>query len=93
MAQALGDKHAMVLKNHGLLAAGRSIAEAVILADTMEKEAEIQLLAMAAGKLDLPSVAGRERTREYLRGEAMIERSWTYLLRRLAQARPHVMAM
>jgi L-fuculose-phosphate aldolase len=93
MAQALGRRHAMVLKNHGLLAAGRSIAEAVILADTMEKEAEIQLLAMAAGKLDLPTVAGRERTREYLRGEAMIERSWTYLLRRLAQARPHVMAM
>lgn len=93
MARALGDKSAMVLKNHGLLACGRSIAEAVILADTMEKEAEIQLMAMAAGKLDLPSVEGRERSKQYLRSELMIERSWTYLLRRLAAERPEIMQL
>jgi L-fuculose-phosphate aldolase len=93
MAEALGRKSAMVLKNHGLLAVGRTIPEAVILADTMEKEAEIQLLAMAAGKLDLPSVEGRERSKAHLRSDLMIERSWTFLLRRLARERPHVLSM
>jgi L-fuculose-phosphate aldolase len=93
MAQALGRKHAMVLKNHGLLTVGRSIPEAVILADTMEKEAEIQLLAMAAGKLDLPTVEGRERSKAHLRSDLMIDRSWTFLLRKLARERPHILAM
>jgi hypothetical protein len=59
----------------------------------MEKEAEIQLLAMAAGKLDLPSVEGRERSKAHLRSDLMIERSWTFLLRRLARERPHVLSM
>ena len=43
----------MVLKNHGLLTAAPSIPAAVILADAMEKEAEMQLMAMAAGVLVL----------------------------------------
>lgn len=93
MAGALGGRHALVLKNHGLLAVGRSIPEAVILANTMEQEAEIQLLAMAAGKLDPPSDDGNRRTREYLRSEKMIGRGWSYLLRRLASERPEVMEM
>ena len=87
------DRNVLVLKNHGLLATGRSIPEAVLLADTMEREAEIQLLAMAAGKLDLPSVEGRERSKEYLRSEKMIGRAWAYQLRRLARERPEILDM
>ena len=93
MARALGGRSAMVLKNHGLLAAGRTIPEAIVLADTMEREAEIQLLAMAAGTLDLPSIEGRERSKEYLRSDKMIGRAWTYQLRRLARERPEVLEM
>ena len=93
MARALGPRSAMVLKNHGLLATGRTIPEAVMLADTMEREAEIQLLAMAAGKLDLPSIEGRERSKKYLRSDKMIGRAWAYQLRRLASKRPDVLEM
>ena len=93
MANALGNRHALVLKNHGLLAVGRSIAEAVLLANTMEHEAEVQLLAMAAGTLDPPSPEGARRSQEYLRSDKMIGRGWAYLMRRLAAERPDVLEM
>lgn len=91
MARVLGDRSCMVLKNHGLLTAASSIPAAVILADTMEREAEIQLMAMAAGRLDPPSDAGNRRTKEFLFNDRMFGRGWTYLLRRLARERPEVM--
>ena len=93
MAQALGQKSAMVLKNHGLLTVGRSIPEAVILANSMEETAEIQLMAMAAGKLDLPSDEGAQRTKTYLRDEKMILRGWSFWMRRLARERPEILKM
>ena len=93
MASALGQRSALVLKNHGLLAVGRSIPEAVILTDTMERLAEIQLLAMAAGTLDLPSAEGCARTKEYLASDLMIGRAWSYMLRRLARERPNILQM
>jgi len=93
MAAALGEKSAMVLKNHGLLTVGRSIPEAVILANCMEETAEIQLMAMAAGTLDLPSDAGNERTKSYLRNEEKIMRGWSFWMRRLARERPELLDM
>lgn len=93
MAQALGPCHAMVLKNHGLLTVGRTIPEAITLAISMDQEAEIQLLAMAAGTLDPPARKEALRTKEYLRSDLMTGRFWTYYLRQLARARPEVLQM
>lgn len=93
MARALGPKSCMVLKNHGLLTAATSIPAAVILADTMEREAEMQLMAMAAGKLDPPSPEGSKRSKGYLFNDLMFGRAWTYLMRRLARERPDVLQM
>ena len=93
MARALGDGSCMVLKNHGLLTAATSIPAAVILADTMEREAEMQLMAMAAGTLSPPSDAGSARTKGYLFNDKMFDRGWTYLLRQLARNKPDVMNM
>ncbi len=93
MARALGEKSCMVLMNHGLLTAASSIPAAVILGDTMEREAEMQLMAMAAGKLSPPSDDGSRRTKAYLFDDKMFGRGWTYLLRRLARERPDVMQM
>lgn len=93
MARALDRRSCMVLKNHGLLTAATSIPAAVILADTMEKEAEMQLMAMAAGKLSPPSVDGNQRTKNYLFNDKMFGRGWTYLLRQLARQKPDVMNM
>lgn len=93
MARALGDKSCIVLKNHGLLTAASSIPAAVILGDTMEREAELQLMAMAAGKLDPPSDEGSRRTKKFLVNDQAFERGWTYLLRRLARAKPDVLQL
>lgn len=93
MARALGEKSCMVLKNHGLLTTASSIPAAVILAETMEKEAEMLLMAKAAGTISPPSAEGSERTKKFLFNDKAFGRGWTYLLRRLALIRPDVMNM
>jgi ribulose-5-phosphate 4-epimerase/fuculose-1-phosphate aldolase len=49
IAHALGDKKAVILRNHGLLTAGHSVDEAVWWFITMERSCQAQLLAEAAG--------------------------------------------
>lgn len=49
MAQALGDKRAMLLRHHGLITVGGSVDEAVHWFVTYEGCAQMQLLAAAAG--------------------------------------------
>ncbi|MFB3094236.1 MAG: class II aldolase/adducin family protein, partial [Candidatus Acidiferrales bacterium] len=52
---SLGDKNAMILRNHGLLALGDSIATAFTRAYYLEKACQIQLDAMATcAELRLP---------------------------------------
>jgi len=50
----LGDKSAMILRNHGLLTVGRSVSEAFLRMYYLEKACEIQLAAQASGQLVLP---------------------------------------
>jgi L-fuculose-phosphate aldolase len=52
IAAALGSKRAVLLAHHGLLVAGDSIEQACMLALTFEHAAHLQLLAMAAGKIE-----------------------------------------
>ncbi|HEY5607645.1 MAG TPA: class II aldolase/adducin family protein [Alphaproteobacteria bacterium] len=94
MARALGPRSAMMLKNHGLLTAGTTIAEAVLMAITMDEEAEIQLLALGAtGRLSLPSREGSLRCKQYVRSELMTQRGWAYFLRKIERQRPEVFEM
>ncbi|MFJ3468923.1 class II aldolase/adducin family protein [Pseudomonas sp. NPDC090201] len=50
----LGDKSAMILRNHGLLTVGRNVSEAFLRMYYLEKACEIQLAAQASGQLVLP---------------------------------------
>jgi ribulose-5-phosphate 4-epimerase/fuculose-1-phosphate aldolase len=50
IAQALGSKKAIILRNHGLLTVGRNVDEAAWWFVTMERSCQAQLLAEAAGK-------------------------------------------
>ena len=50
IAHALGDKKAVILRNHGLLTVGHSVDEAAWWFITMERSCQAQLLAEAAGK-------------------------------------------
>jgi ribulose-5-phosphate 4-epimerase/fuculose-1-phosphate aldolase len=49
IAHTLGEKKAVILRNHGLLTAGHSVDEAVWWFVTMERTCQAQLLAEAAG--------------------------------------------
>ena len=49
IAHALGDNKAVILRNHGLLTVGTTVDAAVWWFMTMERSAQAQLVAMAAG--------------------------------------------
>lgn len=88
LAQALGDKRILLLKNHGLISVGSSIGAAVIGAVVLEANAKLQLAVMAAGKLNaLPAVAAVE-ARRFLTTETNTHDRWAMFKRRAARARP-----
>ena len=56
LVKDLGNKDVMILRNHGLLTVGRTIAEAFILMFYLEKACEAQILAQSTGSpLIIPS--------------------------------------
>lgn len=50
---SLGDKKAMILRNHGLLTVGKTIAEAFLRLYRLERACQVQLDAAAAGTLNI----------------------------------------
>ncbi len=61
IANAIGDKRALLLSHHGLLIAGGSIEEACVLALLFERAARMQLMAMSAGQIrPIPEALGKE---------------------------------
>ncbi|MEM5403041.1 MULTISPECIES: class II aldolase/adducin family protein [Paraburkholderia] len=82
----LGAHPAMLLRNHGTLTTGRTVAEAYVLMATLIKACEIQLQAQAGGvPLVVPPPGVAERTAEQLRDGGAIEGvlEWPALLRKL----------
>ncbi|MES2533934.1 MAG: class II aldolase/adducin family protein, partial [Pseudomonadota bacterium] len=83
----LGPHRAMILRNHGLLAAGRTIAEAFVNIYFLERACQAQVKATAGGdELVYPSAEVCERTaRQFERPTAMAycERVWAAALRLL----------
>lgn len=83
---ALGTQAAMLLRNHGTLVCGRSIAEAYVLMDTLDKACEIQLKAQAGGgPLTVPAVEICRQSYLQLIGNGAPEGEleWPALLRQL----------
>ena len=88
LATDLGTRWAMILRNHGLLTAGRSVSEAFTLLYYLEQACRIQAAALATGRpLVLPSPEICERTaRQYEEDGQPGAREGPALLRRLARA-------
>lgn len=91
LVQELGRHPAMLLRNHGGLTCGRTVAEAYILMDTLERACRIQLSAMAAGTpLHTPERDVLDLTHRQLQpgsqSEGLLE--WPALLRKLHQSEP-----
>lgn len=82
----LADKPAMLLRNHGTLTVGRTVAEAYVLMATLLKACEIQIQAQACGAaLIVPDPAIAARTAEQLFDGGAVEGvlEWPALLRKL----------
>jgi ribulose-5-phosphate 4-epimerase/fuculose-1-phosphate aldolase len=62
IGHALGDRKAVILRNHGLLTVGHSVDEAVWWFITMERSCQAQLLAEAAGTPVLIDAANAQLT-------------------------------
>jgi len=91
----LGDAPVMILRNHGLLTCGRSVAEAVKLMLNLERSCRAQVAALSMGLTPdpLPDALARHTASQYAaaydateaRGE---DAEWAALLREVAQSDP-----
>ena len=87
----LGEHKALVLRNHGLLTVGESVAEAFYLMWRLEKACRTQLAAQATGDaLVLADAEVARKTSEiYARASSMIsEFAWDGFVRRLTRLNP-----
>jgi len=96
----LGDKPVMILRNHGLLATGSSVAEAFLRMYYLEKACEIQLAAQSAGQVILPpaevcahterqfNAPGRGLKQGELTDPDALQLAWAALLRMLERVAP-----
>ena len=57
----LGDKNAMILRNHGTLAVGKNVGECFIRLYYLERACQAQIMALSAGDDDQQSAAGLAR--------------------------------
>jgi len=92
---ALGDNDVLILRNHGLLSCGRTIAEAFLLMQRLETACQIQVAALAGGPPLLPSVESQARTAAMFNPvtadpnvSVSGDREWGALLRQLDRSDP-----
>jgi ribulose-5-phosphate 4-epimerase/fuculose-1-phosphate aldolase len=90
LTESLGNHPAMLLRNHGTLTAGRTVAEAYVLMATLIKACEIQIGAQAGGRLVQPAPAVADKTSEQLYDNGAVEGvlEWPALLRKLDKIDP-----
>lgn len=85
LVKSLGEHDTMILRNHGLLAAGRTIAEAFVNIYVLERACQAQIKAQSGGaRLSFPPKAVCERAAaQYRRGGglAYCDRVWNAALR------------
>ncbi len=88
IAAALGPKRGLLLKNHGALVVGASIAEACIGMTVLEWAADVQLRAAAAGPLQKLDPAAAAQSKKFLLDAANLGLRWDFLKRKIARSRP-----
>ena len=84
----LGDKNAMILRNHGLLTVGRSVAEAWIRMWQLEQACKVQVLAQSTGQaIRQAPISAIEKTAALFDSEP-VALEWDWLLRTLDRKAP-----
>jgi len=86
----LGDKNAMILRNHGLLTCGETAGQAFSLMYYLEQSCRIQVDVRAMGsKIVIPPEAVQDKTAgQYSTGRTAGQREWPALLRMLDRIDP-----
>ncbi|MBO9547263.1 class II aldolase/adducin family protein [Caulobacter sp.] len=86
----LGDKSAMILRNHGTLVAGASVAEAFTTMYFLERACEMQVAAQGGGPLRIPDDHVQGVVEEQSQGLSVVANGlvWPGLLRRLKRLNP-----
>lgn len=93
MAAALGDGRVLALRNHGIVAVGATVAEAVCAAVVYEENCAMQLMALSAGGrvVGLPDDEAAD-ARDFLASPRVVAMRWQQLGRKAARHRPFLPA-
>ncbi|MBL4802848.1 MAG: class II aldolase/adducin family protein [Emcibacter sp.] len=87
----LGSKNVMILRNHGTLSLGRTIAEAFTTIYFLERSCSVQVAAQAGGVLHIPDEGVQKtvaRQVEGLKEDVSIQLVWPALKRKLDRLNP-----
>lgn len=86
LARALGSRKAAILKNHGAVVVGKSLAAAVLAAIHLDKNARVQLDTMRLGKTFFIEGEEARRGAAVFESPLSLERAWGFWLARLPQS-------
>jgi L-fuculose-phosphate aldolase len=92
ISEALGDKRAILLAHHGILTAGRDVAEALYLALTFERAAAAQLAAEAVGHVVPIDPAMGVEAHDFLLQDSIVSMTFDTIVRRARRADPNLAA-
>ena len=89
LSKNLGDKNVMILRNHGLLSCGRTVADAFRYLYALETACQVQIMAQSSGQtLTLPSHEVREKHAQTLEDADNGELAFSALVRLMDQKDP-----
>ncbi|CAM5191290.1 L-fuculose-phosphate aldolase OS=Castellaniella defragrans OX=75697 GN=HNR28_002622 PE=3 SV=1 [Castellaniella defragrans] len=88
IAEALGNKKAILLSHHGQLIAGASMEEATVLAIFMERAARLQMIARAAGEMKPIRPECAKEAHDYRLKPKAIGATFHYFARRILKEQP-----
>jgi ribulose-5-phosphate 4-epimerase/fuculose-1-phosphate aldolase len=84
VAEALGERNALLLVNHGIVTVGPDVPTAVLTAILLERACRTQLLAARGGRIAKWSSDDEALAkREHCYSPALLHQAWDYLVRRL----------
>lgn len=92
ISEAIGDKNSILLANHGILTAGRSLEFAVFLAGHLEHAAQVQLLCKAAGYGILPVADDlAQDAKRFVTSPKFVEATFDYWCRQTGLRHPEAL--
>jgi L-fuculose-phosphate aldolase len=86
IADVLDDNPAVFLQNHGSVIIGRSLREAAVLAQVLERACRLQILAASTGAAyHVSSEADVAKKREFIYSDTAVKSYWDYCVRLVKQ--------